>query len=59
MTEPRLKVHAGSVDARTTKDRVPHPNPPVRSKNKLGGNTELTLGAWNIRTLIDREEQPW
>lgn len=45
--------HTGSVVARVNKDRASHMFP-VRAKSGLGD--KLKLGAWNVRTLLDRSD---
>ena len=49
--------HTGSVVARVTKDRALQ-SFPLEVKNMLGKKeTRLTLGEWNVRTLLDRPSQ--
>ena len=56
--------HTGSVVARDNKDRADQPETPLTVKNMLGAQkpqkqqkqlTDLQLGSWNVRTLLDRE----
>ena len=56
-----MKLHTGSAVARVTKDRAARPHLPSTVKNQLGRRRQrqrrqlLTIGQWNVRTLLDRE----
>ena len=53
------KHDTGSAVARVTKDRAARPHLPSTVKNQLGRRRQrrqlLTIGQWNVRTLLDRE----
>ena len=53
------KLHTGSAVARVTKDRAARPHLPSTVENQLGRRRQrrqlLTIGQWNVRTLLDRE----
>ena len=53
------KHDTGSAVARITKDRAARPHLPSRVENQLGRRRQrrqlLTIGQWNVRTLLDRE----
>ena len=53
------KLHTGSAVARVTKDRAARPHLPSTVDNQLGRRRQrrqlLTIGQWNVRTLLDRE----
>ena len=53
------KHDTGSTVARVTKDRAARPHLPSTVKNQLGRRRQrrqlLTIGQWNVRTLLDRE----
>ena len=54
------KLHTGSAVARVTKDRAGRPDLPSTVENQLGRRRRqrrqlLTIGQWNVRTLLDRE----
>ena len=55
----RMKLHTGSAVARVTKDRAARPHLPSTVENQLGRRRQrrqlLTIGQWNVRTLLDRE----
>ena len=56
-----MKLHTGSAVARVTKDRAARPHLPSTVENQLGRRRQrqrrqlLTIGQWNVRTLLDRE----
>ena len=53
------KHDTGSAVARVTKDRAARPHLPSTVENQLGRRRQrrqlLTIGQWNVRTLLDRE----
>ena len=53
------KLHTGSAVARVTKDRAARLHLPSTVENQLGRRRQrrqiLTIGQWNVRTLLDRE----
>ena len=53
------KHDTGSAVARVTKDRAARPRLPSTVENQLGRRRQrrqlLTIGQWNVRTLLDRE----
>ena len=53
------KLHTGSAVARVTKNRTARPHLPLTVENQLGRRRQrrqlLTIGQWNVRTLLDRE----
>ena len=53
------KHDTGSAVARVTKDRADRPHLPSTVENQLGRRRQrrqlLTIGQWNVRTLLDRE----
>ena len=53
------KLHTGSAVARVTKDRAARPHLLSTVENQLGRRRQrrqlLTIGQWNVRTLLDRE----
>ena len=53
------KLHTGSAVARVTKDRAARSHLPSTVENQLGRRRQrrqlLTIGQWNVRTLLDRE----
>ena len=53
-----MKHDTGSAVARVTKDRAARPHLPSTVKNQLGRRRQrrqlLTIGQWNVRTLLDR-----
>ena len=50
------KLHTGVAVARVTKDRAARPHLPSTVENQLGRSRQLlTIGQWNVRTLLDRE----
>ena len=53
------KHHTGSAVALVTKDRAARPHLPSTVENQLGRRRQrrqlLTIGQWNVRTLLDRE----
>ena len=52
-----MKLHTGSAVARVTKDRAARPHLPSTVENQLGRRRQLlTIGQWNVRTLLDRDE---
>ena len=54
------KLHTGSAVARVTKDRAARPHLPPTVENQLGRRRQrrqlLTIGQWNVSTLLDLEE---
>ena len=52
-------LHTGSAVARVTKDRAARPHLPSTVEHQLGRSRQrrqlLTIGQWNVRTLLDRE----
>ena len=52
-------LHTGPAVARVTKDRAARPHLPSTVENQLGKRGQrrqlLTIGQWNVRTLLDRE----
>ena len=53
------KLYTGSAVSRVTKDRAARPHLPSTVENQLGRRRQrrqlLTIGQWNVRTLLDRE----
>ena len=54
------KHDTGSAVARVTKDRAARPHLPSTVENQLGRRRRqlLTIGQWNVRTLLDRASRP-
>ena len=54
-----MKFQTGSAVARVTQDRAARPHLPSTVENQLGRRRQrrqpLTIGQWNVRTLLDRE----
>ena len=54
-----MKLHTGSAVARVTKDLAARPHLPSTVENQLRRRRQrrqlLTIGQWNVRTLVDRE----
>ena len=57
-----MKLHTGSAVARVTKDGTARPHLPSTVENQLGRRSQrrqlLTIGEWNVRTLLNREHRP-
>ena len=51
-----MKLHTGYAVAQVTKDRAARPHLPSTVENQLGRRRQLlTIGQWNVRTLLDRD----
>ena len=54
-----MKLHTGTAVALVTKDRAARPHLPPTVENQLGRRRQrrqlLTIGQWNVRTLLDRD----
>ena len=51
-----MKLHTGSAVARVTMDRAARLHLPSAVENQLGSRRQLlTIGQWNVRTLLDRD----